>query len=126
MMILCNFQNRLLALVGVLALVGCSSSPLRQEAVVTVTPRYAENVPIPKVQPVELNDLSFKLMNKETMRIFLESKIGDDFTIYTLDDQNVAILIGNIQELRRYIQSQQQVIVYLKKILDARTEKGEK
>ncbi len=108
-------------------LVGCASNSPRQETVVVVPPSYTENIPIPKVQPVELQDIKFKLMNRIEMQKFLDANIGkDNFTIYALDDQNVAILIGNIQELRRYIQSQQEVILYLKKVLDARTIKGEK
>jgi hypothetical protein len=105
------------------ALVGCATT--KQETTIVVPPQYTENVPIPKVAPTDLKKLNFKLMNKQAMEAFIASS-NEDFVVYVLDEQNVAILIGNIQELRRYIQSQHEVIEYLKKVLDARTEKEQK
>lgn len=123
---LSSFQSKLAILLATSVMSGCAMlQPKKQEVVITVPPKYTENVPIPKVQPTDLKNVKWKLMNKAEMQQFLASS-KEDVVIYTLDDENVAILIGNIQELRRYIQSQQEVIEYLKKILDARTEKGEK
>lgn len=118
-----SLPSKLAIALLLLLLVGCQAAPKRQEGAVVVPPRYTENVPIPKVQPTELKDLNWKLMNRAEMQKFLASS-NEDFVVYTLDSENVAILIGNIQELRRYIQSQQEVIEYLKKVLEARTEKG--
>lgn len=118
--------SKLALIVVALILAGCQTSLKRQETVVTVPPTYGENVPIPKVAPTDLKELKWKLMNRAEMQKFLDDHKGEDFDIYTLDGQNAAILIGNIQELRRYIQSQEEVIAYLKKVLDARSEKGDK
>jgi hypothetical protein len=120
---LSNLPSKLLVLVAFATLVGCQSAPKRQETVVVVPPRYTENVPIPKVQPTDLKDLKWLLLNREGMQRFLATN-KEEFTIYTLDEQNVAILIGNVQELRRYIQSQQEVIEYLKAVLDARSNRN--
>jgi PBP1b-binding outer membrane lipoprotein LpoB len=123
MMTLSNLQSKIAVLAVALFLVGCQSAPpKRVETIVTVPPRYTTNVPIPKVQPTDLKEIKWRILNREEMQKFLATN-PQNFIIYTLDEQNSAILIGNIQELRRYIQSQQEVIEYLKKVLDARTER---
>lgn len=110
---------------AMLALAGCASAP--KETTIVVPPKYTDNVPIPKVQPTDLKKIQWKIMNRADMQKFVDAnKSNPNVVVFVLDEENSAILIGNIQELRRYIESQQEVIEYLKKVLDARTEKGDK
>lgn len=110
------------ALVSVLALSGCAikSDGPRE---ITIPPTYSDKIPIPKVEPTQLVDVNWKVMNKDELAKFLQENKDKDFVIYALDETNNVNLVGNIQELNRYIKSQQEVINYLIKIIDARTQK---
>lgn len=121
MMTLRNSASKL-ALVVVLALTGCVTKP-QKPIEITIPPAYSDKIPIPKVEPTQLVDVNWKVMNQQELAKFLEDNKGKDFVIYALDETNNVNLVGNIQELNRYIKSQQEVINYLIKIIDARTQK---
>jgi len=104
--------NKVLCLIT-LVLAGCCTKPP-----VVKPPEYAD-VPIPKVEPTQLKEVKWKLMNKVEMQKYLTTA-KDDEILYVLDENNSVILLDNIQELRRYTESQQEVINYLVGIIKSR------
>lgn len=114
-------RNSLMALALSFVLVGCATQKTTQTTI-TVPPTYSQNIPIPTVEPVRTEEVNWLLLNREKATKFIQST-PDDFLLYTIDDNGMKSLIGNIQELRRYILSQQAKIDYLIGVLDARKEK---
>lgn len=113
-------KNKLLALLASLVLVGCATTEPKKETVTTVI-QYSQ-VPIPTLEPVETRNITWSLLNKERIKgILSQTGENEDFLLYTLDEENIRILIGNIQELRRYIDSQNAKIKYLVDILNSRS-----
>jgi hypothetical protein len=120
-------RNKLLALlVGCLILTGCATTTTANKPTpITVPPTYSENIPMPTIEPVTTLPLEWRLLNKErAAKIISEMGSSDDFLLYTLDEANMSKLIGNIQELRRYIESQRAKIEYLVDVINARKNKG--
>ncbi len=100
---------------------GCASF-IEEKPSIVIPPTYSEQVAIPKATPTELKPLEWRIMKKAEMQKFLSENSGKDFVVYSLDDHNMKVLIGNMQELRRYIQEQQEVINYLVGIISLRRE----
>lgn len=121
MMILRNSASKLL-LLSVLALTGCANTSLKPREI-TIPPTYSDKIPIPKVEPTKLNEVNWLVMNQESLKKFVEDNKSQDYIIYALDEKNNDVMISNLQEMNRYIQSQQEVINYLIKVIDARTQK---
>ncbi len=118
-------QSKIFAILLAAMLVGCATKPTVVKTEVVVPPTFSDNIPIPKVEPIEIKEMKWKIMNKVEMQKFLAiNNSSNDFIVYTIDDQNMALLMGNLQEMRRYIQSQQAKIDYLLGVIDARTKKG--
>ena len=78
-------------LLSVLLLVGCASSP-----VLPIKP-ISNKLVVPKVLPTELKPVTWTTVNN----------------IYSLDKENMKLLIGNLDELKRYIVEQKAVIDFL-------------
>lgn len=118
-----SLASKLFLLGMVLALQACQNLPgaqRRNQEVVVIPPTYSENIVIPKVEPTSLKSVQWKLMNRVELEKFLKANPNGDYTLYTLDDGNMTILLDNIQGLKRYVQSQQAVIEYLLTVIDAR------
>lgn len=105
------------AILGVCFLVGCSSVPEKPRTIV-MSASYADKVPVPKVAPTDIKAVEWMLLDRTTMLAYLDANPGE-FVVYALTEDGTSIMMGNIQELRRYIQSQQEVINYLLSVMNA-------
>lgn len=116
-------QSKLLAILLSCVLIGCATT---KTDTITAPQTVSSEIPIPTVDPLKVSDVQWKLMGPAEMQQFLvDHKDSNEVFVYTLDDQNMAVMVGNIQEMRRYIESQQAKIDYLLGIMNSRSTKGQ-
>jgi len=85
------------------------------------------NIQVPvRPQPVELNDVKFYVVTPDTLDDFLEEFEKDNGQIVFVANsvpsyENLSI---NLQELRRYILQQKEIILYYEKAVDFSEERA--
>lgn len=102
-----------ISLIPIALLLTACSKPLPPE-VVTNTVIEKISVPIQqRPRAVNLNDVSFRVVSGDNIDEFLqEVAVGDDFVFIAMDVKEYETLSLNVDELRRYIEQQQAVILY--------------
>ncbi|WP_146125275.1 hypothetical protein [Burkholderia multivorans] len=113
---------RLTKLLLVLAVVlsACTTAPVVTSNVVTPPP-----VSIPVIAPTNLQNVKFDLVTSSSLAAFEQQfKTDPNAQFYVLDRSNMQTMISNIQEMRRYILSQQASITYLGNALSLYTTKA--
>jgi len=122
--------TRLLAILCLLLLSSCSlflPKPDPQPRIVTVTQVTYPNIQTPVApQPVELNDVKFYVVTPDNLDEFLEEFEEDNGQIVFVATsvpsyENLSI---NLQELRRYILQQKEIILYYEKAVDFSEERA--
>ena len=76
-------------------------------------------------RPVGLNDLHFYVVTEDTFSSFKTrfEKENGDFLFYAISVRDYETLALNMAEIKRFIQQQQQIIVYYEKAVAPRGEK---
>ena len=103
------------------------SKPDPEPRIVTVTKIEYPNIQIPiRPQPVELNNVQFYVVTPDTLDDFLEEFEKDNGQIVFVANsvpsyENLSI---NLQELRRYILQQKEIILYYEKAVDFSEERA--
>lgn len=86
-----------------------------------VTNTVVEKISVPiqqRPRAVNLLDASFRVVTAENIDEFLEEvTVGDQFVFIAMDVQDYENLSLNVDELRRYIEQQQSVILYYEESL---------
>lgn len=86
-----------------------------------VTNTVIEKISVPiqqRPRAVNLLDASFRVVTAENLDEFLEEvTVGDQFVFIAMDVQDYENLSLNVDELRRYIEQQQSVILYYEESL---------
>lgn len=78
-----------------------------------------ENLPTinpPPVDPMSMLEVRIIVLNKEELEKFLD-EMSDDTAIFALTPKNYENLALNMQEIKRYILQQQQIVLYYESIL---------
>jgi hypothetical protein len=89
----------------------------RQQQIMLISP------PVPKPAPVVMRNVEWKVYNLpelERLVAELRERNDGDFVIIALTPRGYENLGVNLIELERYIREQEEVVVFLKNILDAR------
>ena len=95
--------------------------------IVTITKMSYPRIQVPvRPQPVELNDVKFYVVTPDTLDDFLEEFEKDNGQIVFVANsvpsyENLSI---NLQELRRYILQQKEIILYYEKAVDFSEERA--
>jgi ABC-type glycerol-3-phosphate transport system substrate-binding protein len=122
--------TRLLAILSLLLLSSCSlflPKPDPQPRIVTVTQVTYPNIQTPVMpQPVELNDVKFYVVTPDNLDEFLKEFEEDNGQIVFVATsvpsyENLSI---NLQELRRYILQQKEIILYYEQAVDFTDERA--
>lgn len=109
-------------LVLALLLSGCTAAPVVTSNLVT-----PPVVSVPVIAPTSLQPVSFQLATASTYAAFADCfKPDSNAHLYVLGQTDMTNLVGNIQEMRRYILSQQASITYLSGVLDLYTRQVQK
>jgi hypothetical protein len=70
------------------------------------------------VRAVKLEDVEFKVVTSENIDEFLKQwkkKYGDDFVFIAFSVKDYETMALNLEEIRRYINQQKEIIVYYRK-----------
>lgn len=92
---------------------------------VVVLPTYGEMVAIPKAAPTNLKPIQFQIKKVEVANLEKPNTF-DTIVLYSLDELNMQVLTGNLDDLQRYIREQKAVIEYLTGLINLRRETTEK
>jgi hypothetical protein len=92
---------------------------------IVVAPTYGELVSIPKAAPTNLKPLQFQI-KKVQVASSENPNTFDTIVLYSLDEMNMQVLTGNLDDLQRYIREQKAVIEYLTGLINLRRETTEK
>ena len=107
---------------------GCANmmpKPKQEPEKVVVAPTYGDMVAIPKAAPTNLKPLQFKI-SKTQVASSENPNTFDTIVLYSLDEMNLQVLTGNLDDLQRYIREQKAVIDYLTGLINLRRETTEK
>ena len=109
--------NKILLVSSLVLLSGCFSRERKIEI-------STEPVKVPVMQPVavravKLEDVEFKVVTSENIDEFLKQwkkKYGDDFVFIAFSVKDYETMALNLEEIRRYINQQKEIIVYYRKV----------
>jgi hypothetical protein len=114
-------QNKLIAVVMMILLSGCSLMKTKPETSVTILPTYGDMVAIPKAQPTNLKPVQWQLLTRPELQKLLDDK-SKPIVLYSLDETNMQTLTGNLDDMNRYLQEQKAVIDYTTGLINLRRE----
>ena len=123
----CSFRLKILAALLLLPLLisGCSSFKDVQPIQVK-TVEVERHIPVQtRPRPVGLNDMHFFVVTEDTLETFKQRfvKLHGDFLFYAVSVRDYETLALNMAEIKRFIQQQQQIIVYYEKAVAPRGKK---
>ena len=109
--------NKILLVSSLVLLSGCFSRERKIEI-------STEPVKVPVMQPaavraIKLEDVEFKVVTSENIDEFLKQwkkKYGDDFVFIAFSVKDYETMALNLEEIRRYINQQKEIIVYYRKV----------
>jgi hypothetical protein len=114
--------NKFLIAILAFSLSGCALfETKKQDAPVVILPTYGDMVAIPKVQPTNLKPVTWVVLTRPELVKLLSDK-NATIVLYSLDQDNLQNLTGNLDDLQRYISEQQAVIKYTTGLIDLRRE----
>lgn len=124
-----NLSKTLAVMATALFLTGCSLSPKKPEPeIVTVTRVEKVQVPLAtRPKPINLVDTRIYVVNEENLEQFIEefTSVNGDLAYIALSVKDYENLALNIAELRRFINQQNQIIIYYEESLSEDLEKPE-
>lgn len=112
-----------LILVGLMLsiMVGCSTVKV-EKTTPTILPTYSDMVAIPVAAPTNLKKVNWQVVNNKVMNELLKNNTDTPIVLYSLDELNMQTMIGNMDDMSRYIQEQRAIIAYLTGLIDLRRE----
>jgi len=128
MQTLSQISKFLLVCVTGLLLTGCASfslfgggkkpEPLPPVKVITETVK-AEIYQPPLPQEISMTDVQFIVITKDNLNekvAEVERLLGGDFVVVAMTPKGYENMAGNLQELRRYIRQQKEIILYYREV----------
>lgn len=82
---------------------------------------------VPKPAPLNLRDVEWKIYNRadiDELYAYLQANQDEGFVIFTVTADGYEALALNVNDLRRYIREQQEVILFLTNVLRERSNVG--
>lgn len=101
---------------------GCASQTTTSISTPSVLPTYSDAVAIPKATPTNLKNIDWVIHNQYSIQQLIKTHGNEPYMLYSLNSVNMQILVGNMDDLARYIKEQQAVIAYLTGLIDLRRE----
>jgi len=108
--------KKILVVSSSLLLTACLGSNKKIEISTAPVPIQVMHPEFPK--PVKLDDITFKVVTSENLDEFLKEwkqKNGNDFVFIVFSVKDYESMALNLQELRRYINQQKEIIIYYRK-----------
>ena len=102
-------------------LTGCGTVKV-EKTTPTILPTYSDMVAIPIAAPTKLKKVNWLVVNNNVMIDLLKINKDTPIVLYSLDELNMQTMIGNMDDMSRYIQEQRAVIAYLTGLIELRRE----
>jgi len=102
-----------------LLFLGACSSGLVTQTVVKQPVIFNPNPP----SQVRLGEFKFKILNLKKLKELIKDaeKTNSKITLFALTPNGYEILITNLQELKRYIKQQKEIILYYRRVIKEQT-----
>ena len=100
---------RILSVLFILLLAACSSTEI------TTVPIQLPTVDAPKALPLSMREVKWQVMNSDDLKALvaaLEASPDPKYVIYVLDNRNFENMALNMEEIKRFMLEQQQVIIF--------------
>lgn len=109
------------ALIMALSLSGCGLFATKKEPdpIVVVPTPISDLAAVPTVQQTNLKPVNWVILTRPELEKLLSDK-NATFVLYSLDQENLQNLTGNLDDLQRYIAEQKAVIVYTTGLINMR------
>ena len=121
--------NSLVVLTALLTITACSSRP--EKEIVTV-PTVAETVEIPapviqiapRPNPVEMKDANIVVVTETNLQQVIDEikQTQGEFVLYAMNADSFQALALNFEQIKRFIEEQNQVILYYEKAVQKEDE----
>lgn len=130
-------MKQMTAITSVLSIIllssGCSSIPSIDFAPPPPVKVITEEVPIEIYQPplpqeIDLHDVSWFVITKKNWDesiVKVENLLGGEFVVFAMIPPDYENMAYNLQELRRYIRQQKEIILYYRKATEVADEAEE-
>lgn len=108
--------KKILVVSSSLLLTACFGSNKKIE--ITTAPAAIQVIHPDFPRPVKLDDVTFKVVTSENLEEFLrqwKQKNGNDFVFIAFSVKDYESMALNLEELRRYINQQKEIIIYYRK-----------
>ena len=108
-------MNKLIIVLLVLTMTGCSAFRKPEEVVVTNTVIKAPNIPLqPSPRPVNMIDIKWYTVTTDNIDEFEKNFENDngDLVFFAISVPHYQNLSLNLAEIRRYLEQQQSIIIY--------------
>ena len=115
----------------VLTTSGCSSLWFNkpEKEIVIQTELIERNIPLQRApKPMTLNDVKWYVVTEENFDEFLDTykkENGDAWVFYAMSVRGYEAMALNMAEIRRYLESQNAIILYYEEAIKPREEKAE-
>ena len=106
------FLDKLKPILLLLSLAGCVTERVVQEPVKVIHPDFP--------RPVQMQNVTFKVVTHKNLNQFVsewKSVYGEDFAFLVLHIKDYEASVTNLEELRRYISQQREIIIYYRKAI---------
>lgn len=106
------FLDRLKPILLLLSLAACTTERVIQEPVKIAHPDFPRQV--------QMQDVTFKVVTHKNLSQFIsewKSVYGEDFAFLVLNVRDYEASVANLEELRRYISQQREIIIYYRKAI---------
>lgn len=110
----------LIMLVMLFGLSGCALFETKKPDQIVVVPSPIGDIAaVPTVQPTNLKPVNWVILTRPELEKLLSDK-NATFVLYSLDQENLQNLTGNLDDMQRYIAEQKAVIVYTTGLINLR------
>ena len=115
-------QSKLIGAIMIAAMLsGCQLMKTKKDEPPTILPTYGDMVAVPKAKPTDLKPVEWKIYTRTELEKLLADK-SKPVLLYSLDETNMDILTGNLDDMNRYLLEQKAVIDYTTGLIDLRRE----
>lgn len=113
-----RFLEGSLLILSITLAVGCASNDLGS----TIKIQQSEIIHPPSPEPLNLLDVQIMVLNKDKTQELAQS-MGDDTAIFALTPKSYENLALNMQEIKRFLAQQQEIVLYYKGIFEDEDDK---
>ena len=117
-------MNKLILVLSVLLVIaGCDTT---KKVEISAKPIKESVILAPKPSPTNISEFNIKIITKDNIEEFIsdiktkQSLKDDSYVFYAITPKEYEQLVANVQDLKRYIQESNSIIIYYEEVLKER------